>query len=142
MMVKDNADNRNYVTLLSLISENSGKFDICALIYDICTGNKYSYFNEFTGKYEYESIEDRLLEVKKISLSSYRDLKRIVRYIFDNFSCKHRNKDNPNNMIEINSITLKATWISLRFDDVFIHNVIEKYYHGELNNGGRKVNAN
>lgn len=111
------------------------------MIYDICTGDKYSYFNEFTGKYEYESIEERLLEVKKISLSSYKDLKRIVRYIFTNFTCQHRNKDNPNNMIEINSNTLKATWISLRFDDVFIHNVIEQYYHGELNIGG-KNNAN
>lgn len=132
MMIRDNADNRSYVTLLSLIAENSGKFDICALVYDICTGNKYSYFNEITGKYEYESIEDRLLDICRISSRSYKDLKVIVRYIMDNFVYEKRDKDNPNNMVVLNKKKMEAEYISMRFDDVFIHKIIEQYYHGEL----------
>lgn len=132
MMFKDDADNRKYVTLLALIADNSGKYDICSLIYDIITGNKYTYFDEKEGKYMYESIEQRMMDIKSISKNSYIDLKKIVNYIKNKHIYTKRNFKNPDILLTIDTKTGDINYISIKFDDVFIYHIIEKYYHGEL----------
>ena len=132
MMLKDDADNRKYVTLLSLMADNSGKFDICALIYDLCTGNKCTYYDEKTNEVVYEPVFDRMLDVKNISKGSYRDLKRVTRYIKNKFINSEKDDNDINNMVVVPVGSQVATYVSARFDDVFIKSVIEDYYHGEL----------
>lgn len=129
MMIKDDAENRKYVTLLSLIADNSGKFDICALIYDICTGNKKTSYDDKTNEYEYEPIHERLLDVKNISSSAYLDLKKIINYIRENYISEYENKKA---LVIYPKDKDCATHVSLRFDDVFIKSIIEDYYHNEL----------
>ena len=132
MMIKDDADNRKYVTLLSLMADNSGKFDICALIYDLCTGNKCTYYDEKQEIEVYEPIYDRMLDVKNISKNSYKDLKKVTRYIKNKFVHKVKNETDDNNMVVVPEGETVATYVSTRFDDVFIKSIIEDYYHGEL----------
>lgn len=139
MMIKDNADNRSYVTLLSLISENSGKFDVCALIYDVCTLNNNSSYNDATDDYDYDSITKRMLDIRDISKKSYMDLKYIVRYIINHYVSKTRKKEKESDMIVFTEEN-EIPYVSLKFDAVFIYRIIEKYYHGELKGG--KANAN
>lgn len=134
MMIKDNADNRSYVTLLSLISENSGKFDVCALIYDVCTLNNNSSYNEITDGYDYNSIIERMQDIRDISKKSYKDLKFIVRYIIEHFVSKSKKKETENDMIVFKNDN-EAPYVSIKFDAVFIYRIIEQYYHGELNGG-------
>ena len=140
MMLKDDADNRRYVTLLSLMADNSGKFDICALIYDLCTGNKCTYYEEKLDKIVYEPVYDRMLDVKNISKGSYRDLKRVTRYIQNKYVCKERDDSDSNNMVVVPFGSQVATFVSTRFDDVFIKSVIEDYYHGELHDFSEILN--
>ncbi len=132
MMLKDDADNRKYVTLLSLMADNSGKFDICALIYDLCTGNKCTYYDDKQDEEVYESIYDRMLDVKNISKGSYRDLKKVTKYIKNKYVHEIKDENDLNNMVVIPNGNTTATYVSTRFDDVFIKSVIEDYYHGEL----------
>lgn len=134
MMIKDNADNRSYVTLLSLISENSGKFDVCALIYDVCTLNNNSSYNNDTDDYDYDSIVSRMQDIREISKKSYMDLKFIVRYIVEHYVSKTRKKEKESDMIVFVDDD-REPYVSLKFDAVFIYRIIEKYYHGELKGG-------
>lgn len=130
MMVKDGVSDRGRnVTLLSLIADNSGKFDICALVYDVITNNKCTYYDNKTDEFYYEPVLERLLDVKKISKSAYIDLKKIINYIKKNYVS---NKKDDGILVVVKEGEISPEYISKVFDDVFIKRLIEDYYHDNL----------
>ena len=128
-MIKDGVIDRNSVTLLSLMADNSGKFDICALIYDLCTGNRCLYYDE---KLDIEVTQDaisRMVEVKEVSENAYIDLKRIVSIIKQLYVSDEK----ADGILVVRPYDYKeAVYVSPRFDDVFIKRRVEDYYHGNF----------
>lgn len=130
-MIKDGVTDRSYVTLLSLMADNSGKFDICALIYDLCTGNRCLYYDEKLGVEVTQDAVSRMKEVKEVSETAYIDLKRIVSIIKQLYVSDEK----YDGVLVVRHYEFKeADYVSPKFDDVFIKRKVEDYYHGNFEN--------
>lgn len=107
-------------SLISLISTNKGDFDICALIYDLCTEN----YEEYLDK----DIFERLKDVKEASPRAYIDLKTIIKLIEDKYISRDKNDKNSLIIFKNN----KCEYISSKFDVIFIYKFIKAYYSKEI----------
>ena len=59
-------------------------------------------------------------------------MKKVTKYIKNKYVHEIKDENDLNNMVVIPNGNTTATYVSTRFDDVFIKSVIEDYYHGEL----------
>lgn len=120
ILIQDTIMKRDYSTLLSLISSNKGDYDICALIWDVCTYNFEIYLDE--------TITQRIHRLQEASPKSFEDLKMII-HILKNKYISYSNERTNKSMIIINE-KQQAVYISSRFDASLIYEEIEAYYRG------------
>lgn len=120
-LIQDTVTKRDYSTLLSLISSNKGDYDICALVWDVCTYNFELYLEE--------TITQRLQRLQEISHRSFEDLKRIIYLIKDKY-VSFGKKDKESTMVVIDESKRTATFVSSRFDAALIYEEIEAFYRG------------
>ena len=118
ILIQDTVTKRDYSTLLSLISSNKGDYDICALVWDVCTCNFELYLDE--------TIVQRIARLQEISPKSFEDLKRVIHIIKDKYVCNNM-KNKKNKMIVVNDKQV-AVYISSKFDEALIYSEIETYY--------------
>ena len=119
LLIKDHVAKREYSTLLALISNNKGDYDICALVWDVCTKN----YEEYLG----ETIIKRIERLKEVSIQSFNDFKRVVSKINQKYVVcgnKNRNEDTKIVLDEKG----KPTFISCSFDANLIFEEIEYFY--------------
>lgn len=123
MLIQDNVNYREYSTLLSLISSNKGDYDICALIWDICTNNFELYLEE--------TLLERVKRMQDVSLRAFEDLKYIINIIKNKYIGKKHEIEDKELMIHLNDAG-DVEYVSSRFDAIMIYNIIERFYKKEL----------
>lgn len=123
MLLIEESINQNS-SLISLLSTNKGDYDICALIYDICTENYEMYLDK--------DILERLTEVKEVSQRAYIDLKAIINLINKKYVIKDNDKKLNDKDCLIVFDNKQCTYISNKFDVVFIYNFIKAFYSKEI----------
>lgn len=123
MLLIEESINQNS-SLISLLSTNKGDYDICALIYDICTENYEMYLDK--------DILERLTEVKEASQRAYVDLKAIINLINKKYVIKDNDKKLNSKECLIIFDNNQCTYISNKFDSIFIYNFIKAFYSKEI----------
>lgn len=123
MLIQDNVNSREYSTLLSLISSNKGDYDICALIWDICTNNFELYLEE--------TLLERVKRMQDVSLRAFEDLKYITNIIKKKYVGKIEEKESKELMVRLNEAG-DVEYVSSKFDAIMIYKEIEIFYKKEL----------